>query len=88
MENNGVSRGISSEFGNLIRNRRQSLKLSAEKLAEKCDRSDREIRDIELGRSEPLLSTALLLCNACGIEIGELQQFVPDLTACGVAEAE
>ena len=64
-------------FGKMIRERRKALGMSAEELAEKCNRSEREIRDIELGKSEPLLGTTLLLCESCKVSMGELHQFVP-----------
>lgn len=52
--------------------------MSSEALAEKANRSDREVRDIELGKVEPRLGTALRLCEACEMDIGELGAFVPD----------
>lgn len=69
-------------FGKTIRERRIALGMTIEELAEKANRSDREVRDIELGKVEPKLRTTLLLCDACSLDIGELQAFVPqeDLT--------
>ena len=64
-------------FGTMIRERRKALGMSAEDLAEKCNRSEREIRDIELGKSEPLFGTTLLLCQSCNVDMGELEVFVP-----------
>lgn len=64
-------------FGSMIRERRRALGLSEEAFAERANRSDREVRDIELGKTEPLLGTALLLCNACGVDVGELKNFIP-----------
>ena len=65
------------KFGKMIRDRRKMLGISAETLAERCNRSDRDIRDIELGKREPLLGTALILCQVCEIDVGELKEFVP-----------
>ena len=63
-------------FGAKIRERRTALDMTLEELAEMVNRSDREIRDIELGKVEPKLQTALLLCVACQVDIGELKEFV------------
>jgi transcriptional regulator with XRE-family HTH domain len=69
-------------FGKMIRERRTVLGMTLETLAEKANRSDREVRDIELGKVEPKFRTALLLCDACHVDVGELKAFVPqeDLT--------
>ena len=64
-------------FGRMIRSRRKLMGMTAEQLAEKANRSTREVGDIELGKVEPRLGTALLLCNACNVDIGELKEFVP-----------
>jgi len=64
-------------FGKMIREKRRALGMSSECLAEKANRSEREVRDIELGKVEPKLSTTLLLCNACEVDVGELEAYVP-----------
>ena len=64
-------------FGQMIRERRLALGMTLEVLAEKANRSDREVRDIELGKVEPKFRTTLLLCDACNVDIGELKEFVP-----------
>ena len=64
-------------FGCEIRMIRRGLGISAEALAERVNRSDREILNIERDTVEPKLGTALLLCTDCGINIGELEEFVP-----------
>ena len=64
-------------FGKMIRERRTALGMTLEVLAEKANRSDREVRDIELGKVEPKFRTTLLLCDACKVDIGELKAFVP-----------
>ncbi len=66
-------------FGRMIRTKRRELKMNIEELAEKCERSEREVRDIELGKCEPKLGTVLRLCKACDIHIGELEQFYPNI---------
>ena len=67
-----------ANFGARIRQKRRELGMTAEELAEKANRSDREILDIELGKNEPLFGTALMLCKACEIDMGELEVFVPN----------
>lgn len=64
-------------FGELVKERRCEKQMTDENLAEACNRSDRNIRDIESGKREPKLGTALLICKACEIHTGELEQFVP-----------
>ena len=66
-------------FGRMIRTKRRELKMNIEELAEKCGRSEREVRDIGLGKCEPKLGTVLRLCKACDIHIGELEQFYPNI---------
>lgn len=65
-------------FGRFVRQKRVRLNITDEALAEMCNRSDRNIRDIESSKREPKLGTALLLCRACEISTGELEQFVPE----------
>lgn len=65
-------------FGKFIKERRHQKHMTDESLAEMCNRSDRNIRDIESGKREPKLGTALLLCQACSVYTGELEQFVPE----------
>ncbi len=67
-----------ADFGEFVRQRRKELGMTAEQLAEKANRCDRQIIDIETGKTEPLLGTALLLCQACKIDMGELEAFIPD----------
>lgn len=67
-----------ADFGEFVRERRKELGMTAETLAEKANRCDREILDIENGKTEPLFGTALMLCKACKIDMGELEAFVPN----------
>ncbi len=60
-----------------LRKRRRERGMT-EELDEKSNRSARNIGDIELGKIEPLLGTALLLCKACEIDVGELKDYVPE----------
>lgn len=67
-----------AHFGELVRVKRKELGMTAEQLAEKANRCDRQIIDIENGKTEPLFGTALLLCQACKIDMGELEAFIPN----------
>lgn len=64
-------------FGKLVKERRCENQMNDENLAEACNRSNRNIRDIGSGKREPKLSTALLICKTCEIHTGKLGQFVP-----------
>ena len=60
----------------MIREKRIEKRLAEETLAEICDISDREIRNIESGRVIPKFNTALKLATAFDINIGELGDLV------------
>ncbi len=66
---------FNGEFGRKIRDYREEKDLTREKLAELCDLTDKCITKIELGRSDPKLSTVLKLCHSLEINIGFLSQF-------------
>lgn len=59
-------------YGQMIHNKRRSIKMTEEKLAELTDRSDKEIRNIESGASIPKLDTVIRISNALDMEIGDL----------------
>ena len=65
-----------TEFGQYIRGIRENENLSREKFAELCGVSDKCIYNIENGFSEPKLTTALTICNICGIDTGKLGEIV------------
>lgn len=64
------------EFGQYIRGKRENDNLSREKFAELCGVSDKCIYNIENGFSDPKLTTALIICDICGIDTGELGDIV------------
>lgn len=66
---------INSAFGRKIRNCREENNLTIEQLAELCNMSDRCISDIELGKSDPKISTVLSICYNLNINLGELNSF-------------
>lgn len=59
-------------FGKMIHQKRTLLGLTEEQLAEYSDLSDREIRNIEKGKSIPKLDSVLKIAHALDIDVGEL----------------
>ena len=59
-------------YGQLIHNKRRSLNMTEEKLAEDTDMSDRHIRNIEKGNTVPKLDTVIKIGNALQMNLGEL----------------
>ena len=66
-------------FGRIVRERRESLGLCIEAAAELCKMSYKGLEEIELGDSDPRLSSVLNICAALGIDLGELNSCVPVL---------
>lgn len=69
---------INGEFGRKIRDEREERNLTREELAELCDLTDKCITKIELGRSDPKLSTVLKLCQTLNLDTGFLTEFYTD----------
>lgn len=59
-------------YGKMIKERRLELGYSGEYLAELCNRSEREIRNIEACIYTPKLDTVLNLAYALNMDIGDL----------------
>lgn len=70
------------KFGKIIHKKRIQFGLTEEQLAEFSDLSDREIRNIEAGRSVPKLDSVLKLAHALNMDVGELSVLIKteDLT--------
>ena len=64
------------KYGNLIHQKRILLGFTEEQLAEFSDLSDREIRNIESGRSIPKLGTVLKIAHALDMDVGELSVLI------------
>ena len=60
------------KFGKIIHKKRNQIGFTEEQLAEFSDLSDREIRNIEAGRSVPKLDSVLKLAHALNMDVGEL----------------
>ena len=69
---------LDGAFGRKLRDYRKDNNLSRKQLAERCDISDKCVSRIELGRSDPKLSTVLKLCKSLNLEVGFLAEFYPD----------
>ena len=69
---------LDGAFGRKLRDYRKDNNLSRKQLAERCNISDKCVSRIELGRSDPKLSTVLKLCKSLNLEVGFLAEFYPD----------
>jgi len=63
-------------YGDMVHKKRISKNLTEEVLAEICDISDRELRNIEAGRVVPKLDTAIKLAYALDMDFGELNVLI------------
>lgn len=63
-------------YGDMVNKKRISKNLAEEVLAEICDISDRELRNIEAGRVVPKLDTAIKLAYALDMDVGELNVLI------------
>ena len=59
-------------FGKLVREKREQQRLTIGAAAEKCGLSDRGLELIELGDSDPKLSSVLNIANALNIDLGDI----------------
>ena len=64
------------KYGLIIHDKRISCGFTEEKLAELCDISDREVRNIESGHSIPKLDTALKLAYALNMNVGDFAMLI------------
>lgn len=64
------------KYGLIIHDKRISRGFTEEKLAELCDISDREVRNIESGHSIPKLDTALKLAYALNMNVGDFAMLI------------
>ena len=59
-------------FGRIVREKRERLGLTIKEAAERCALSDRGLELIELGDSNPKLSSVLNIAHALDIDLGEI----------------
>lgn len=61
------------QFGRIVREARERRLLTLEALSEACDMSIRGLEKIELGDSDPKLSSVITLASALELDIGVLK---------------
>lgn len=66
-------------FGRKVRERRESRGWSLEYVAKQCNISDKCLEKIELGDTDPKLSTILKIAAVLEINMGELNSCLPTL---------
>ena len=65
-------------FGKLVREKREQQKLTIGAAAERCGLSDRGLEMIELGDSDPKLSSVLSIALALNIDLGDISVCIPE----------
>ena len=65
---------MKTNYGEIIHNKRKSLKLTGEKLAEYSDMSTRHLRNIEKGLTVPKLDTIIKLGRSLSMNLGDLSE--------------
>ena len=68
-----------AHFGRIMRERRENSFISLRALSDVVDMSEHALRNIELGDSDPKLSTVLKIAGALQIDIGMLNSCIPVL---------
>ena len=66
-------------FGRIMRERRENSYISLRALSDLVDISEHALRSIELGDSDPKLSSVLKIAGALQIDMGMLNSCVPVL---------
>lgn len=64
-------------FGRLVREKRERLGLTIRETAELCGLSERGLELIELGDSDPKLSSVLRIASVLQIDLGEISSSSP-----------
>ena len=64
-------------FGQIVRDKRERLGLTIKEAAELCGLSDRGLELIELGDSDPKLSSVLRIASILNIDLGEISSCIP-----------
>lgn len=68
-----------AHFGRIMRERRENSFISLRALSDVVDMSEHALRNIELGDSDPKLSTVLKIAGALQIDMGMLNSCIPVL---------
>lgn len=67
---------VSHDFGRIVREKREERNWTLEYLAELCEMSVKGVEKIELGDSNPKLSTIIRISNVLDIDTGILKMCV------------
>ena len=67
------------KFGKIVRSKREEHQLTLREAAEMCGMSDRGLELIELGDSDPKLSSVLNIARALDIDLGEVNVCIPEV---------
>lgn len=65
-------------YGRIVRDHRERKNLTIERAAELCEMSYRGYEEIELGGSNPKLSTVLKIAEALDMDVGILRACIPE----------
>ena len=68
-----------AHFGRIMRERREKSFISLRALSDVVDMSEHALRNIELGDSDPKLSSVLKIAGALQIDMGMLNSCIPIL---------
>ena len=68
-----------AHFGRIMRERRENYRISLCALSALVDMSEHALRNIELGDSDPKLSSVLKIAGALQIDMGMLNSCIPIL---------
>lgn len=68
-----------AHFGRIMRERRENSFISLRALSDVVDMSEHALRNIELGDSDPKLSSVLKIAGALQIDMGMLNSCIPIL---------
>ena len=69
---------IMTKFSNELYNYRKTNQLSQKEMSERCDLSIRHYQDLEMGRVNPALSTAVRISAILDISLDSLKSEVPE----------
>lgn len=64
-------------FGRIVREKRERLGLTIKEASELCGLSDRGLELIELGDSDPKLSSVLRIATALDLDLGDISSCIP-----------
>lgn len=72
---------LARNFGKIVRDKRERKGLTIKQVAELSGLSDRGLEMIELGDSDPKLSSVLNIAQALDIDLGEVNMCIHEIEA-------